>query len=243
MDSRISIGDKLELEKIETRISADPDKSRQIYYSQVLDEGEFEDFFVAMPIQEGKVIPLSVDQEFDATFYTKPGLMRCRVKVTGRYKKGSLFLLKLSPLTTLQKVQRREYFRFECRNQIEYRIVKAEEERLIESETEYDMEQWQSDWNKAIMLDLSGGGIYFVSANDAPKNALLQVRFDILIGDMAEVVYAFGKILRIERNQNNKSIYDYHIKFSYMSQGLREKIIRFIFEEQRRKRSKQIGNE
>ena len=40
MDSRIAIGDKLELQKIETRLSVNPDIASRTYVSRVLDESE-----------------------------------------------------------------------------------------------------------------------------------------------------------------------------------------------------------
>lgn len=243
MDSKIAIGDKLELEKIETHLSANHGNGPQVYVSQVLDEGEFDSVCVAMPIHEGKMIPLNVGQEFMATFYTKSGLLRCRVEVTGRYKKGTLFLLDITPKTALKKMQRREYFRYECRTQIDYRIVGDEEKQLMDSGNAYNTDEWRLEWKKAVMLDLSGGGIRFVSDGKAENDSLLQVRFDITLGEDVEVVYLFAKILRIERNQNNSTLYNYHIKFWRMDHGMREKIIRYIFEQQRKNRSKQLGNE
>ncbi len=242
MDSRIEIGDKLDLEKIETRLSVYPDKEPDIYVSQVLDEGqEPERIFVAMPIKEGKVIPLSVGQGFYATFYTKSGLLRCEAEVMGRYKKDSLLLLEIEQKTGLEKVQRREYFRFECRMPIEYRILEQEEQEMLEAGNAYNADEEQLDWKKAVMLDLSGGGIRYVSAFQAEKNTMVQVRFGITMEDKTEVVYAYAWVLRSLRNQNNNSVYDHHIKFWRMDQGLREKIIRYIFHEQRRNRSKQLG--
>lgn len=242
MDSRIEIGDKLDLEKIETRLSVYPGKGTDIYVSQVLDEGEEPDkIFVAMPIKEGKVIPLSVGQGFFATFYTKSGLQRCEVEVAGRYKKDSLLLLEIEQKTALEKVQRREYFRFDCRMPFEYRLLEEEEREMLESGNAYNTDEWQLEWKKAVMLDLSGGGIRYVSSLYSEKDAFVQVRFGITIEDKTEMVYAYARVLRSARNQNNSTIYDHNVKFWRMDQGLREKIIRYIFHQQRKNRSKQLG--
>lgn len=243
MDSKISIGDKLDLKKIETRISADPEKPEKVYVSQVLDESATGDILVSMPIQEGKVIPLSLGQVFFATFYTKAGLMRCKVEVIGRYKKGALFLLELEQQTELEKVQRREYFRLECRMPIEYRIVEDTEYQMIEDGIAYDQDELDLEWKNAIMLDLSGGGIRFVSPFKEEKDSIVQVRLDISVEDSVEIAYAFASLIRSERNSNNPSIYDNRIMFWKMDKGMRERIIRFIFNTQRKKRSKEAGME
>lgn len=243
MDNRIAIGDKLELEKIDTRLSVNPDRKPEVYVSQVLDEGEFGNIFVAMPIQEGKMIPLTVGQEFWATFYTKKsGLLHCRVSVAGRYKRDSLFFMELEFLTVLEKTQRREYFRFECRTEIYYRILSEEEQKIVESTNVYDIDETKVEWKSAVMLDLSGGGIHFISHFEGKKGSLVQVRFEIGEDEELEIIYAFAKIMRMVRNQNNSAIYDYHIEFWRMDKNRREKIIGHIFEQQRKNRSKQLGN-
>ena len=241
MDSRIAIGDKLDLKKIEKRISANPDKEIPVYVSQVLDEAENGDYLVAMPISEGKVIPLGVSQEYDATFYTKAGLINCRMVVTGRYKKGALFLLALEQLTELKKIQRREYFRLNCRMPITYRIVNRDERLEIESGKPSTASVSDDEWKNGIMLDLSGGGIRFVSAFQEEKDSMIQVRFDIIISEDAQVIYSYAHLLRSERSTNNPSIYDQRIKFFRMDRMLRETIIRYIFESQRKMRSKESG--
>ena len=164
MDFRINIGDKLDLKKIEKRLSVDPDRDVPVYISQVLDETDAGDILVAMPVSEGRVIPLNVDDEYNTTFYTKSGLLNCRTLVVGRYKKDALFLLSLRQLTDLKKIQRREYFRLSCRNPLTYRILDDNERDEIEHGFPSTAKIDDDDWKNGIMLDLSGGGIRFVSA-------------------------------------------------------------------------------
>ena len=64
MDKRITIGDKLDLKKIEKRLSVDPDRVVPVYISQVLDEAENGDVLVAMPVSEGKVIPNILNEKY-----------------------------------------------------------------------------------------------------------------------------------------------------------------------------------
>lgn len=243
MDSRITIGDKIDLEKIETRLSVDPDKYPPVYVSQVLDDSPNGELLAAMPIQEGRVIPLAVGDKFHATFYAKSGLLRCEMEVTARYKKGSLFLMELTQNSIFKKVQRREYFRLECNMPMEYRLIGQEEQIMIESGTIYDEEKMNPEWKKGVMLDLSGGGIRFVSAFREKKDAFLQVRFEMPVGEENEIFCLYATLLRSEQNPNNSSIYDQRVMFWKLNQTLREKIIRSIFEMQRKSRSKSLGNE
>jgi len=244
MDSRISIGDKIELEKIETRLSVDPDKKAEKYNSQVLDEAPNDRMYAAMPVKGGTIIPLSVGQKFNATFYSNGGLQQCEVIVTGRYKREGLFLVELEQTTRLEKVQRREFFRLERRTPIKYRIVEGEELEKIQSGEAYMPDDASFIWKDAVMIDLSGGGVRFVSAHKEEKGSFVEVQFDIQHGEEeVEIVYAYAELLRTERNPNNNSIYDHRIMFWKMNNGTREKIIHFIFSEQRKRRSQKLGLE
>jgi c-di-GMP-binding flagellar brake protein YcgR len=227
MDSRITIGDKIDLEKIETRLSVDPDKRPPVYVSQVLDDSDNGEILAAMPFQEGKVVPLSVGQKFHATFYSQSGLLRCEVEVTGRYK----------------KVQRREFFRLACNLPIEYRIVSDVEMKLIEEGTSYDEESMKPEWKKGVILDLSGGGIRFVSSYREEKDSFLQVRFEMPVEDEDEIFCLYATLLRCEQNRNNTTLYDQRVMFWRLDYTLREKVIRSIFEIQRKNRSKATGND
>lgn len=237
MDSRIEVGAKLDLEKIENRLSA-KDEEKQVYISQVLDEAENGNILVSMPVKEGNVVPLGTGQKFIATFYTKSGLLRCNVVVTGRFKKGALFLMELAVATDFKKVQRREFFRYSCRMPMEYRLVKEEEKALIDEGKDYEIADMQPEWKNAAILDISGGGLRFVSTNQEPNNALIQVRFSLKIGEEDMMLSPFAILLRCEQNSNNKALYNGHIMFKGIDKKLQETIVRFIFEEQRKKRSK-----
>ncbi|MBO5468402.1 MAG: flagellar brake domain-containing protein [Lachnospiraceae bacterium] len=241
MDERIQVGDKLELKKIQKRLYVDTED--KIYVSQVLDESENDKILVSMPIQSGHVIPLGIDQEFIATFYTKTGLLSSKVVVTGRYKKGSLFLLEIKLLNDLEKIQRREFYRLDCRIDLQYRLVDAVEQQYIEEGKAYNPDELEIEWKRGVMLDLSGGGIRFVSPSKEEKGALMEIRFDMELDGISEVVYTLANVLFSIQNENNNQIYEQRVQFYRMDQALQERIIHYIFQTQRRNRTKELGLE
>lgn len=239
MDNKISVGDKIELELIETRLSVDPDKKKEKYVSQVLDEAPNNRIYASMPIRGGNVVPLGIGQTFDATFYSKYGLMSCKVIVTGRYKKRNLFLIELEQMTELEKVQRRMYFRLECRKPIKYRIIEGEEEVVIRAGNAYLPDDQNVTWKDAVMIDVSGGGMFLVSAFKEEKESLLEVQFEVEYNDQIEILYVYASMLRSERNENNHMLYNHRIMFWKLDNGTREKVIQYIFTEQRKRRAHQ----
>ena len=241
MDTRLTIGDKIDLELIETKLSVDPDESPTVYNSQVLDESPNGEIMAAMPFLEGKLVPLAVGTHFLATVYSKFGLLRCKVEVTERYKKGSFFMMELSQRSVFDKVQRRQFFRLECNMPLLYRIVDPQEKQLLDSATPYDEDVIVKEWKKGVVLDISGGGIRFVSSDFEEKGNLIQVKFDMSVGDKEEEFCIFATILRSEQNRNKSTIYEQRVMFWKLNQALREKMIRAIFELQRKKRSNETG--
>lgn len=241
MEQKIQIGDKINLIKIEKRLSVDPEKKLVQYNSKVLDEGENGHYYISMPIQEGKLIPFSVGQEFEATFLTKSGLLRSQIIVCGRFKKGELFFMEIELTSSLTKVQRREFFRFSCRIPMEYRVIEEAEREIVEPGDAYYADEVDLNWKNGVILDLSGGGVRFVCGVQEKKYSLLQVRFQIEIAGKPDVIYTYARLLRIQRNENQTGLFDVRLEFWRMDQGTREKIIRYIFEEQRKNRSKQLG--
>lgn len=239
MDERIQIGDKLDLKKSEESLYKD--SKPKIYVSQVLDEMENGNMLVSMPIQGGNVIPLAKGEKFTATFYTKAGLLACDVVVTGRYKKDSLFLLEMSCLSGLEKIQRREYFRLECKQEVQYRIIDEEERQYIEEGKAYSPDELNLEWKKGVILDISGGGLRFVSASKEEKETMIEARFEIELEGSMEVVYALGMLLRSAQSQNNHRIYEQRVQFYRMDDAMRERIIRYIFQTQRENHMKGKG--
>ena len=122
----IELGNKLDLVKINTSLR-DDDKKQKVYSSKVLDKKDKDILVIAMPIYEGKIIPLTVGDKYDACFYAKMGLMQCNVIILKRYKEGALFILEVTPISTFKKVQRREYYRINCRFNMEYTILEDKE--------------------------------------------------------------------------------------------------------------------
>lgn len=151
-------------------------------------------------------------------------------------------MMELSQRSIFDKVQRRQFFRLECNIPLQYRIIDPQEKQLLDSATPYDEDVIVKEWKKGVVLDISGGGIRFVSSDFEEKENLIQVKFDMSVGDEEEEFCLFATILRSEQNRNKSTIYEQRVMFWKLDQALREKMIRTIFELQRKKRSNETGN-
>lgn len=235
MQKIISIGDKVELKKIHITRKNDDEKI-PVYPSRILDVKDNNVLQLAMPFYDGRVIPLAVHDKYELVIYAKNGLYTCDIIILERFKTGNMFYMDVAVYSDLHKIQRREFYRFAYRTNVEFRPVT---ETLALGEESVEKEpQSQTDWKSAVMLDLSGGGTRIVSAYELEKGSYIQLRFQIRSDAGTELLVLYGNIVRRLTMENNPQLKDYRIEFKSIDTHMQEKIIHFIFEEERRYISK-----
>lgn len=249
MDSNaISIGDK-----IDVRILQQADKERKtgqkaiVYKSKVQDIKPDDLLEISMPMDSGKMVLLSTGIRYEFVFYTQKGLCRCVAQVKERYKVNNLYMLLIELKSSLERYQRREYYRFECAVDMEYIIItekeaqieKIEELKCLHKEL-FPEEQMRS----GIAVDLSGGGIRFVSEEKTEKSTFLLIRIQLIIEGRSQLLEVVGWVVscnRIENSINTRTDnrkYEYRVQFITKDQKKREMIIKYIFEQDRKNRLK-----
>lgn len=233
MERIVSLGDKLELKKIS--LNDKDEKKGHIYISQVLDFKRDDLLKVAMPIVNGRVVPLTVNENFTAMFYTSKGMYEAKVVITDRYKEKNLFILEVEIMSSFTKVQRRQYFRYECNLPIQYRVV--------EEVSQGNKEEEQTDiiWGKAVMVDLSGGGAKFITRDKLEAGVNLNLLFNLesVLGCSTIDTQAF--LIASVKSQRRNDLYEQRVEFIGMDDAKREIIIKYIFEMERLKRQKEKG--
>ncbi len=241
MQKVVSIGDKVDLKQIKEHLKED--ESLPVYPSRILDLKENNVMQLAMPYLEGRIVPLAVKDKYEICVYAKNGLYMCNGVIIERYKTGNMFYLDAAIYTDFKKVQRREYYRYAYRTNVEYCIASEKQIRGEHATTDDngagDNKTGDKEtWYNGIIMDLSGGGLRMVCDGASKMDDFIQLRFPIRTAQGAEIVYIYGKILRSMPMENNPKLRDYRIEFVNISTSLQEKIIRFIFEEERRSLSK-----
>lgn len=230
----ITPGNRIEITK---PVNQKKEEKTRPYISQVYDILEDEQIKIAMPMVEGKVIPLPLHGRYNLCFYTTGGLYQAKAVITDRYKEDGLYILIVELASELKKFQRRQYFRLEYAMDIKFRIVTDDElAAAISSESEM---KYLSTFGMldGISLDISGGGIRFTSHEEVGKdsNIILSINIGIteenILGIAANIISA-GKVL------NRDKIYEYRAEFVGMKNSEREKLIRFIFDMERRLRKR-----
>lgn len=193
-------------------------KKDKIYVSQFEQQLEDKLFKIATPIHEGKIVPMHIDQKVRIVYYTKKGIYAFDAVILQR-ESGLIPLLTIQKISEVKKVQRREYFRYDCILPFEYKLIT-------------DPQRYEG-----LIKNISGGGICFITNHKFDGKSLIAC-FMNLEGDQFDCV---GEVLRIMPSDNASYRYEVNVKFSKITDVNREKIVKYIFEEQRRIQKKQKG--
>lgn len=246
----VTIGDKLDL--IALSFSMKTIEDEKIYKSQVLDFISEDTLSILMPIEGGRVIPLTVGEKYSLCFYTKKGLYQCKSVITDRGRIDNVYVLTVQITSQLEKYQRRQFYRLEYLLEIKYRILSDMEisimNKLRNNNYENDAEQQsfinsldalQKDRLSGTILDISGGGARFVSEQNHERGNMLEMsmEFDNSLGSKDFIIQAL--ILSSNRMVNRQGFYEHRVQFRDISKEEREAIIKFIFEEERRQRKRE----
>ncbi len=235
----IKVGDKLEIETIVTGTGKRSAESKKSYRSQVYDIISEDEIKIAMPMEQGKIILLPIDGEYNLCFYTKNGLYQCLARVIDRYKSENIFVLVLELTTDLRKYQRREYYRLNC-------VLDMKSRELSDNDVNDLSEQvsfldTDLTFNNGTMVDISGGGARFISKVQYQKNTNILFIFSLHVSGKLNEYKLLGRVLVSEPLENNPDKYEHRVQFVNIVNDDRESIIRYIFEEERKIRRRENG--
>lgn len=237
----LSPGNRIEIQEMERSITASPDAPKKIYNSTIYDVISDDTLEIAMPMEQTKLILLPVDKEYDLVFYTQSGLFQCFARITDRYKSNNIYLLKVEFTSNLRKHQRREYYRFACALELSARDLEKEELVAAESKQPY-MLQPGLPVVKSVIVDISGGGLRFLSVHQYEAGSLIYCGFWLSREGRRREYEVVGRVLAVRELPNRKGTYEHRVQFYDINSASREEIIRFIFEEERKSRKKDRTN-
>ncbi len=244
--AEIKPGNKLSIRFYQeaARAEANIGKEEQVFISRVfdvLDDGTLE---LDVPTKEGKLVLLPQNVRYLFEFTTDQGVFRCAGQITDRIRRGNFFLMRAKVISKLQKFQRREYYRLNVMMDLMFQAMDSRVEDLEKMSDVRSLLQGQSFNEKVIgrgtIVDISGGGMRFISETHIPGAEYMFLAFTLGIGGVKQMVEVLAKVIAINPVPDTKN-FTYRMKFMYKDSKLQEKIIRFIFEEERRIRKKELG--
>lgn len=234
----VAIGDKIELQSVERRLDEPSNKEQKVYGSMIHDILSEDTMEIVMPMEQTRLILLPVDSEYDLVIYGATGPYQCFARVIDRYKSNNVYILVVELTSNLRKYQRREYYRFSCALEMCARNLEEAEIQALEQKAPYEL-QPGLPLKRSVIVDISGGGLRFVSDQRYEPDSLLYCSYNLLVGNQVKKYEVIGKVLAARELDNKPGTFEHRVQYYNLDADVREEIIKFIFEEERKERKKE----
>lgn len=235
----VTEGSKIELQAVDWSADGQPDPLRKVYYSEVYGILSEDSMEITMPMEKTKLILLPVDSEFNMVIQQDNNLYECIVRIIDRYKSNNVYLLVVELTSNLRKYQRREYYRFSCALEMVARPLQEEEIQAMEDDLPYTLTPGLP-LKRSIIVDISGGGLRFLSTQYYEPDSLLYISYQLLVDGENKRYDITGKVLSAKELENRPGTFEHRVQYYDMSESTREEIVKYIFQEERKNRRKEI---
>ena len=206
----------------------------KVYYSKVLDIIEDEDGMVikaAVPLDEGRIVPLAVGAEYDAYFSEGSSIYAGPCRITGRSKDMNIYTMDIVLIGDLHRVQRRGFYRLPCSRPVKVQVLTDFQAAGYERTHQWNEKLFQNARPvlEATLIDLSGGGIRMHSGIHYEKESLVRVFLDIICNDEPKQLELLGEVVMSYSLENDRSIYETRVQFKAVPNEITEMIVKYIF--------------
>lgn len=249
MKIKFEIGDRIELTHVKSALGRK--LSERKLGSQLLDYDGVRTAKISMPICENRVVPLEVGDDYNMCFFTNIGLYQCKARIRKRYTENRMYVLDVLFLTDLIKYQRRKFYRLDCMFSIQYRMVSDMElllrERLKTKQWEREeekencllmLEEIPKQWEEGTISDLSGGGLRFHGKNELECGSTVEVMLPLSLKSGIVPLTFLMQVIACVHYEGSKIAYEIRGEFRDVKDAERETVIKYVFEEQRRRMRK-----
>lgn len=246
----LTIGGKIEIKQIDGL--GRPLARANTYVSQLTDCIDNNVIQIAAPMKYGRVVLPHVGESYNLCFYTKSGLYQCNCVILRDLRENNTILVEARLTTDLEKFQRRQYYRLDCVHEIYYRPVSEEEEELLTKLDKNDyinevernqyrkrLSELDQTWNKAAIVDLSGGGARFNSEKRHYEGEKVRIKLELDLNGRLQMMNLRAVIISSDRILNQVGIYENRAEFNNIDKREREILIQYIFDQERKRRKKQ----
>lgn len=184
---------------------------------------------ISIPMSEGKYLPLAKGDLIEGIYYDEPNLYKFATIVKDRATIDNVPQIYIAIPESLKKVQRRNYVRVDLVDYVNYIKINHDFSKNLNFNEE--------DYEKAILLDISGGGMRIKTKN---KVSLGEFFLTVIKNENLDLITK-GRVVRIEPLEEGYN--ECGISFMDIDDTTREKIIQFVFLMMRKKRKAALGED
>lgn len=247
LERLLTAGDKVEVMK--TSGLANNPSDKKVYYSLLVDIDAEDRLTVTMPIEAGKVVPLSVGDRYWLVFYTHSGIYQSKALIIAKERQGNIHVMILKTLTEPERIQRRQFYRIECVMNVSYRVMDEIESKgyeVLRTKSYKTIEDRiklkrllvpsGNEWHKGVAVDISGGGMRFNTKVEHESPEYLELRFSLNIGAITKEIVTPARVIRYIPVKNLLQTNEFRVEFVEIPTKQREDIVQYVFNEDRNRR-------
>ncbi|MDR3239638.1 MAG: PilZ domain-containing protein [Clostridiales bacterium] len=169
---------------------------------------------IHLPFDNGQPVFLPKNERYTLLFYTDAGILRYEGAVRDYTKENGADMLIVRFASRGEKIQRREFFRHVCLLPMKFITGKNGSKTVTEG----------------VAKDIGGGGLRFDTNGEMNEGD--PVKSALLLNDIYLIVA--GVILQKRPLVKSQYAFEYRIQFTDILQQEQEKIVQYIFQEQRK---------
>jgi c-di-GMP-binding flagellar brake protein YcgR len=185
------------------------------YFNSNIQDVTEEHIAISIPMNSDQYLPLPKGTIIEVIYYEEENLYKFKSVVIGRKFENIPILLIAKP-REIKKIQRRKYVRVSIVNAVKYvnlkNAPKTDPKAVLNSE-----------YSKAILLDLSGGGMRVKVSEKIKLNDYLLVSLTV---DKEDILIV-GQAMRIIKDDEGR--FSCGLSFKFLDDSTRERIIKLIF--------------
>lgn len=227
----ITPGTEVELRAMERGAGQEDGRPKKTHRSRVLSVLTEDRIEIAMPIENGKLILMPVDGEYDMNFYGDNIVYQCNTRVVDRYRHNGQYVLVTDLTSNLRNYQRREYYRFSCALEMDSRQLGEEEEISLAQEEELLP---KLPLKSSVIVDISGGGLRFVAYYAYEVDSLILCKYHLQVDGREKEYRLVGKVLAVNELAQRPGVFEHRVQYVNVDPQDREEIIQYIFDEARK---------
>jgi len=207
------IGDKVNIKTFNK-------SSNNTYVSQVTDISDDDIIEISFPIHKNKTIYFINGEKLLLVIGKQEAIFEFQAVVVEK-RHENIPVIRLKVVSEPIRIQRRNFYRLKTIKSIGYRIIN----NLNSSEEE------NIRYDEGIILDISEGGLRFCTNKEMQEYDELEMIIDIGVHKGMKLK---GIITRKDFNEEKSGLYEYGVRFSEINKQVRNLLMKYIYEEQRK---------
>ena len=203
---------------------------------------------ISAPTFRSTRVPVKADDLLNMIYYRASGMFSFIAAVTRIFDEGSLSLMEVEIRSPISKYQRRDFVRFET--VIPLSLVTLASPEAVKNMPVDDTLRMIYDRRfsgsarpgstppvEALSLDISGGGLRFACRQDFERDTLIECT--LMLSEESSIT-ADAIVVRNDINREGGARFHIGCRFVNIEERIRRRIIKYIFEEQVKRRQKSM---